>query len=303
MGAGRYDLTNVPSSHPLRLYDALDMCIVNLHKCDVIVSENKESYCTGNTSWIIDDSCNGRTLSIDCVNHGAMGGIDRLPYNAACLEPPSPPPLPLLFLPSPVPPSQVVSSPEPDDELILYDPSPPLPLDVGVSYAVVCELRVDATVDTFDRDAFVHMLAAFLSVDPSDIVLTIESGSILVTATITAASNAAAISIVDQLTSLSETLASTEFGIVVENIGIPVIVPTLAPLSPAVLVSLPPPVAPPPPVSPPPLVEDRTVIGAIAATASAIIVFSMILHVVFRWRHTRSRIWDPQLTVVRPPHQ
>jgi hypothetical protein len=116
VGLGTYTFTGIPPNHPMRVYDASGTCAP--------IPSNGETYCTGTCTWSIPANCAGRTLSLNCSSHGAMRGTDRLPFDAACQIPRSPPPSPPLPsppLPSPPPPSPPLPSPPPS-------PSPPSPL-------------------------------------------------------------------------------------------------------------------------------------------------------------------------------
>lgn len=83
VGADTYYFSGIPQAHPMRVWQDDGACTVTMTACDNVVSTD---YCWGNAAWTIPSACVGQSLSLHCSNHGAMGGTDRLPFNAACSE-------------------------------------------------------------------------------------------------------------------------------------------------------------------------------------------------------------------------
>lgn len=61
--------------------DGAGGCTVTRLTCDNVVSTD---YCHGGASWSVSAGCAGQSLSLRCVYHGAMGGTDRLVFDADC---------------------------------------------------------------------------------------------------------------------------------------------------------------------------------------------------------------------------
>jgi hypothetical protein len=109
VGDGVYTL-QVPDSYPINVHDSAGGCVVENVACQTpcdpqaCTQDPNVTFCSGTTSWRVPASCAGRTLSLWCGFHGAMGGADRLPFAPHCSMA-SPPSSPSPASPAPAPPS------------------------------------------------------------------------------------------------------------------------------------------------------------------------------------------------------
>ena len=83
VGAHTYYFTGIPSGHPMKIWqdDNAAGCIVTQVSCEHVIASD---WCWGNAAWSISSGCASQSLSLNCVYHGAMGGTDRLTFDAGC---------------------------------------------------------------------------------------------------------------------------------------------------------------------------------------------------------------------------
>tara|TARA_Y100000748_G_scaffold255458_1_gene221621 strand:- start:125 stop:469 length:345 start_codon:yes stop_codon:yes gene_type:complete len=83
VGSNTYTITSsVMGSHPLAVIadDTSGGCAVTTSCLNgAALTKNGELYCTGSGStYAFSNGCNGKTISLDCYVHGAMGAAGRL---------------------------------------------------------------------------------------------------------------------------------------------------------------------------------------------------------------------------------
>ncbi len=253
VGHGTYHFAGVPSTHPLHVYDASGNCTVTMATCETTCTDcsgaNSGTFCSGNSSWTIPQTCATHKISLYCGYHGYMGGFERLQYQDQCtvLSPSSPHPPPTN---SPPPPTS--------------SPSPTSSSEVKVSHTITFTVTVSGTVDTFNQAAYKANLANYIGVPQDYVSLNVTSGSVSVVASVHAANTSSKDSIVSTLQPLtSDTAAATQaLQVTVESVdtltsSVETVFPPPSPLSPPIPPSTsPPPLLPSPPptvaFSPPP---------------------------------------------------
>jgi hypothetical protein len=83
VGARTYYFSGIPQGHPMKVWqdDSAAGCTITMTSCQYPIATD---WCWGDAAWSVSSGCAGQSLSLNCVYHGAMGGTDKLVFNAGC---------------------------------------------------------------------------------------------------------------------------------------------------------------------------------------------------------------------------